>query len=339
MPHKHILITGGTGFLGQYLTRDLLAAFPEADIRIIDLIANPYPLQNWSTEPRVEIRTGFDICRTDDWAEALDGIDTVIHLAGLIRSSPRDRPAMEKVNVEGTRVVINAVEARGIPHLVTIGSVASLGYGDDKGHPINEEFQFDWRIARRKKKYYPLTKHAAVELAWNYRHRGHPVLVVHPGLMFGPGDHTNTVKMIRAVRAGKMAFAPPGGTNVVDVRDVSRGLTALLQAGITDGDYLLSGWNLTINEVFSTIARTTNSAAPKMVIPRYLLPLLYWGVRVVEMVNPGRMDLSASDLDSSFRFRYFDHGKATAAIDWRPEITFAETIQDAVNWMRDHEVD
>lgn len=338
MPHRMILVTGGSGFLGQYLIRDLLAAFPEANIRCIDLHTNPYPVRNWSTEPRLEVKTGIDICRANDWAEMLDGIDTVIHLAGLVSPALRDRKALERVNVEGTRVVIDAVEERGTPHLVIIGSVASLGYGDDKYHPVNEDFQFDWRLAQRKKKFYALTKHQAHELAKTYRQDGHPVLVVHPGLMFGPGDYKNTVKLIRAIRAGKLIAAPPGGTNIVDVRDVSRGITNLLKKGITDGDYLLSGWNMTMHELFSIIARVQGIVAPRMVIPRYLLPLLYWGVRGLEMAKFLRLDLSSSDLDSSFRFRYFDHSKVTAAIDWQPEISFEETVRDTVMWMKDREI-
>jgi dihydroflavonol-4-reductase len=156
--------------------------------------------------------------------------------------------------------------------------------------------------------------------------------------MFGAGDLGTTLKVIHSVRAGKTVWAPPGGTNVVDVRDVSRGIVALLKAGLVDGEYILSSWNITYKDMFDTIAIQTGDARPKRVVPHFLLPLLYWSVRILEIVNPRIMGLTASGVDSWFRYRYFDSSKATAAIGWRPEFTFADSIQYSLTWLKENDL-
>ena len=75
--------------------------------------------------------------------------------------------------------------------------------------------------------------------------------------MFGPGDYRNTAPLIRAIGKGRVPVFPPGGTNVVDVRDVVRGIIAVLRHDIRQGNYLLSGWNLTMKEITAIIAGAT----------------------------------------------------------------------------------
>ncbi|MCH7497624.1 MAG: hypothetical protein IH971_07220 [Candidatus Marinimicrobia bacterium] len=100
------------------------------------------------------------------------------------------------------------------------------------------------------------------------RRNGMAAVIVHPGLMFGPGDYRKSAKMIRAVAAGKLVISLPGGTNVVDVRDVGRRIVAVLQHGLRDENYLLSGWNLTFNDIFRIIAAEVGARPPRITLPR-----------------------------------------------------------------------
>ena len=159
-------------------------------------------------------------------------------------------------------------------------------------------------------------------------------VIVHPGLMFGPGDYRDSAKMIRAVAAGKVVISLPGGTNVVDVRDVGRRIVAVLQHGLRDENYLLSGWNLTFNDIFRIIAAEVSARpAPDNPAAR-LRPFVYWGVWLAESLTRRRLDLSASDADSAFRFRYFDNDKAKRSLGWEPAYTIQQTIADALAWMK-----
>jgi nucleoside-diphosphate-sugar epimerase len=83
MGFRKILITGGCGFLGQYLTEDLLHEFNDLRIKILDLKPNPDPLFDFSNSPNVEFLFSRDICDYDSIEKEFRNIDSVMHLAGL----------------------------------------------------------------------------------------------------------------------------------------------------------------------------------------------------------------------------------------------------------------
>ncbi|UCH63232.1 MAG: NAD-dependent epimerase/dehydratase family protein [Fidelibacterota bacterium] len=338
MSLKTVLLTGGCGFLGQHLIRDLLQEFPEVCLRIIDLQSNPFALFDFSSDNRVEVCLGLDICDMQAIQDAFQGMEVVVHLAGLVSPSLKDEAALKRVNVQGTRNVVQASREHDVSLFIHISSVAGLGYNNDPLCPADETFRFDWAIARRKNKYYMLTKHLADQEVEICRRDGLAAVILYPGLMFGPGDYRNTANMIRAVDQGKIPVIPPGGTNVADVRDVARGIVAVLKHDLRDGNFLLSGWNLTFKEIFYTIAGETNGKAPRLILPRALRPLLYWVLRAGESITGSRLELSASELDSSFHYRYFDHSRAKSSFGWSPAISFEQTIADAYAWMRENDL-
>ncbi len=335
---KTVLLTGGCGFLGQHLVRDLLREFPEVCLRIIDLQSNPFAHFDFSFDNRLDVRLGLDICDLRAIRDAFQGVDVVVHLAGLVSPSLKDKAALERVNVQGTRNVVRASREHDVSLFINISSVAGLGYNNDPLHPADETFRFNWTIARAKKKYYMLTKHLADQEVEACRRDGLAAVILYPGLMFGPGDYRNTVKMIRAVQRGKIPAIPPGGTNVADVRDVARGIVAVLKHDLRDGNYLLSGWNLTFKEIFRTIAGVTGGKAPRLTLPRALRPLLFRVLLAVESMARSRLGLSASELDSSFRYRYFDNSRARSSFGWSHSISFRQTIADTYAWMRENDL-
>lgn len=338
MDLKTVLLTGGCGFLGQHLVRDLLREFPEVRLRIIDLQSNPFAHFDFSSDNRLDVRLGLDICNLQAIRDAFQGVEVVVHLAGLVSPSLKDKAALERVNVQGTRNVVRASREHDVSLFIHISSVAGLGYNNDPLHPADETFRFNWTIARAKKKYYMLTKHLADQEVEACRRDGLAAVILYPGLMFGPGDYRNAVKMIRAVQRGKIPAIPPGGTNVADVRDVARGIVDVLKHDLRDGNYLLSGWNLTFREIFHTIAGETGGKAPRLTLPRALRPLSYWVLLARESIARSRLVLSASDFDSSFRYRYFDHSRARSSFGWSPSISFEQTIADTYTWMRENDL-
>jgi len=333
MRFKRVLITGGCGFLGQYLTRDLLNEFPDLKIKILDLRPNPNRIFDFSGQHNVETITGKDICNYDSIVGEFADIDLVIHLAGVVSFSLKDRDLLEKVNVHGTTNVLKATIANNIDRLIHISSVAALGYADDEKNPVDETFRFDWNIAQRRRKYYMLTKHLAdLEVRKQVR-AGLAALILYPGLMFGPGDVTNSARLIRALKQGKIPFNMPGGTNIVDVRDVSGGILAALRAGVSTGDYLLAGHNLTFKEINATIAAALSVQPPQLTIPRFLKHALYGAALCAELIAQKRLELTADNVDSAFKFRYFDRSKAERQLRWQPRIPFEQTVADTIEWM------
>jgi dihydroflavonol-4-reductase len=324
-----ILITGGCGFLGYYLVKEIKNSFPKSKIKILDLKENPVE-NHRIRDKNIEISLGKDITNFNSIRDEFEGFDTVIHCAGLVSFSLKDKNNLFRVNVEGTRNVLKAAFENKIKNFVHISSVAALGYRDSERDLVDESFRFDWKIAEKKNKFYMFTKYLADAEVNRYKGKMN-TLLLYPGLMFGPGDLKNSAKLIQAIKDRRIPFNMPGGTNIADVRDVARGIV-LAMKNKSMGDFLLSGYNLSFLDSNKVIAEIVGEDPPARTLPKYLNPFLYPLLLAIEKIK-SNIELTADHLDSSFKFRYFDNSKAKREFNWQPEINFKKTIQETYNWM------
>ncbi len=330
MTCRRILITGAHGFLGRHLVQLLAEDLGHPYMKLMDLSCGDVP----PCAGHFENVIGHDIRDYDAISSDFEGMDCVVHLAGIVSFSVKDKALLQSVNVDGTRNVLRAAAKHRVRRVLHVSSVAALGYGDDPDKAVDEDFQFDWRIATARRKYYMLTKHLADEEVSRSRAQGMDVATVYPGLMFGPGDVTNSARLINAVRNGRIPFNMPGGTNIVDVRDVARGIAGILQNRPPGSHYLLSGYNLTFRDINATIARLSGVRHPRITMPRFLNPILFNLLLVIERCKKDKLALTADNLDSAFKFRYFDNSRALKHLGWRPQIPFEQTIADTIEWMK-----
>lgn len=332
---KNLVVTGGYGFLGQYLVHSLLAEMPGVRIKILDLKRPDSLIFAHENDPRVT-SSFINICDYDTLAPHFADADTVIHLVGLVSSSIKDKDKLFAINVEGTENVLRAMLENNVTRLLHISSVAALGFPQKGGEPIDEDFRFDWDIARRRKKYYTLTKHLADVRVLAYREKGVDSIILHPSLLYGPGDVANSSRIIRAIKDGKIPFNMPGGMTAIHVQDVAAGIIAALKSDLLNEQILLSGENHTFTEINDIIAQQLNVDPPKRTMPRFLHPLLPPLLQALENMSKKKLQLTADDVDNAFRFRYFSNAKAKQLLGWQPQFTFAETINETIKWMRQH---
>lgn len=233
-------VTGATGFVGSHVAAELRAQGAEVRDERIDLL------------DRAAIE------------RAVEGCDAVFHVAALYSY---DAPAedFERVNVEGTRTIVQACRAQGVRRLVhtstagTCGPVAGREATEADGPP-------DWELAVPYKR----TKLAAEEIVLAAVREGLDAVVVNPTTPVGPGDvkPTPTGRMIAGVARGKIpAYLAGTGLNVVDVRDVARGHLLAFERGGTGERYLLGGENVTLRDLFARIARLAGRRPPRIRIP------------------------------------------------------------------------
>ena len=328
------MITGGCGFLGRHLTRTLRERLPEVHLHLLDLRAPERPASHPLDDERVTMQTDVDVTDQQALRGHFEGAGVVIHLAGLVSFALKDREALAHVNVEGTRNVVAEARRADVDRVLHVSSVAALGYSDDPGHPVDEAFEFDWSEARRYRKYYMLTKRHADAAVEDHRAAGGSANILYPGLLFGPEDTKGAAALVAVMANRRIRVNAPGGTNVVDVRDVARGIACAVEQDVQNEDFLLSGHNLSFEQINETMARVLDVPPPRWTLPRGLDRLLFGPLLLAERALPRPPDLTADQLHSAFRFRYFSNRRAQKRLGWHPAYSFERSVRDTAAWMQ-----
>jgi dihydroflavonol-4-reductase len=249
------LVTGAAGFIGGHVVAALSAA--GAEVRAFDRRAAPVPVEAESLVGDLLDRAALE--------RAMDGCDAVFHLAALYSYARSDAAAMRAINVEGTRLVLDAAVRTGVRRVVHTSSCATCGPVPGRA-ATEDDAPPHWELAVPYKR----TKVEGERLALRAAREGLDVVVVNPTTPVGPGDlrPTPTGKMVADVARGRArAYLAGGALNVVAVEDVAAGHLAAHERGRSGERYLLGGENLSIREVFAIVARAAGRRAPRIAVP------------------------------------------------------------------------
>lgn len=250
------LVTGAAGFIGGHVAAALAAA--GAEVRAFD--REPPP-----EAPGVEPVAG-DLLDPAALGRALDGCDAIFHLAALYSYDRADTAAMEAINIEGTRRLLDAA-ARGGARRRIVHTSSCGTCGPVPGRAATEE---DAPPAWELSVPYKRTKLEGERVAIRAAREGLDVLVVNPTTPVGPGDRrpTPTGKMVADVAHGRArAHLARGALNVVAVEDVAAGHLLAHERGRPAERYLLGGENLPMREVFALVASAAGRRPPRIAIP------------------------------------------------------------------------
>jgi farnesol dehydrogenase len=325
-----VLLTGGTGFLGQRVARALLEAGHE-----LRLLARPLPgiARRTGLPEKAELATG-DVTDADSMMRAAEGCHAVVHLAALVKVWVPDPSAFDHVNVGGLQNALRAAAAAGA-RLVYTSSFIAIGPAGPE--PANEERRHP---GDRFRNHYERTKATADVLALEACARGEDVVVLYPGVIYGPGEMTEgniVVRMIADHLQGKMpGIIGPGDRlwSYSFVEDVARGHVAALERGRKGERYFLCGDNVDMNGLFERVAALTGVPAPTRHIPyavaRALGLLLYAWAELT-----GHPPLLTHEVVDVFRAHWaYDSTKAQRELAY--EVTpLREGLQRTVAWMRE----
>jgi dihydroflavonol-4-reductase len=321
-----VLITGATGFVGANLAR----ALAERGDRVRVLRRATSRLDALA-DVAVEFVTG-DILEPNTLAAAMRDCDVVYHVAALSQYWRSGPELVYQVNVEGTRNVLQAALAHGVPRLVYTSSVSAIGYAPPDA-PADESQTFpdqlQWFV-------YGHSKHLAELEVQQAVARGLAAVIVNPGIVLGPRD-VNFVSgsLIRASVNGQLRIVPPGGSNIVHVADVVAGHIAAAERGRIGERYILGGENLSHRQAASIIAEVTGGPPPVLTLTPWLLPLL---ARLVDGMNrrSGQTPLvTGQQIRLGGRHFYVRSDKAIRELGL-PQTPFRQAVVDAYAWYCDH---
>jgi nucleoside-diphosphate-sugar epimerase len=246
-------VTGATGFLGGELVKQLIGRGHQVSA----LIRTPEKARLLKALG-VELHAG-DITVRDCLRAPMEGCDGAFHVAAWYKIGVRDAASIaDRVNVDGTRHVLEIAKELAIPRIVYTSTVGV--FGDTKGRSVDESYfaEGPFLTAYDRSKWVAHYKVAVPMIA-----EGLPLTIVMPGAVYGPGDtsgiHTTLVQLLR----GRLFITPRGVTFCWGyVEDIARGLRQAMDVGTIGESYLLTGPQATFEEVFALAARIAGKRPP-----------------------------------------------------------------------------
>ncbi len=247
-------MTGATGFIGGRLARQLV----DGGHHVTALVRHPEEAGHLEAMGVSLVRG--DITERDTLPGAMEGADGVFHLAAWYKVGARDRRAAENINVNGTRNVLEVMKELGIGKGVYTSTVAV--FSDTRGRLVDEGYRHEGPHLSE----YDRTKWAAhYEVAEPMMKAGLPLVIVQPGVVYGPGDTSPAGQALRQYLRKRLPVVPKG-TELCwsHVDDVSRGHILAMEKGKPGETYILAGERKTLEDVFRMAQDITGIRGPRI---------------------------------------------------------------------------
>jgi dihydroflavonol-4-reductase len=316
-----VLVTGGTGFLGAHLVPLLTAAGHE--VRVLGRTAPPAAWAN------VQFLKG-DLRERDVVRSAIDGVEAIFHLAGLVSFKPDDGRKMYELHVDCTRELLRDVRALGQRPRIILASTSGTVAVSREERVGTEADDYPIEIVGRWPYY--LSKIYEEKLALDYCKKNEiPLVVLNPSLLMGPGDDrlSSTWTVVKFLQRDIPAM-PGGGISIADARDVAAAAVNALTRGELYGRHLM-GVNLSMGEFFSRLERLTGVPAPRVKLPKAVNVL---GAYALERLNRWRgadVKLDPQEVEIGEHWFWLDAAKAQSELGYTARDVY-ETLHDTVQY-------
>jgi len=321
----NIVVTGATGHIGNVLVRELLAAGDKVRA-LVPSFENDLPIRGLD----VDILAA-DVCDAASLVAAFRGADAVYHLAGIIAITPGKEKLLQRVNVEGTRNVVDACLESGIGRLIYTSSIHAI-QEPPLGIVINETFPVNPDNVlgpyARSKAMGTLEVRRGIE-------RGLNAVIVHPTGVIGPFDFriSEMGQLVLDFIRGKLKAYLDGAYDFADVRDIAHGLTLACSKGRTGESYILSGERVSIKRIMELLEETSGVKAPKFKVPTWLAhtagrlaPIYYRIIRSKPLFTDYSVDVLRSN-------SVVTSEKARVELGYKPR-SVHDSLCDSVAWFR-----
>jgi dihydroflavonol-4-reductase len=322
-----ILVTGATGFLGYHVAK-----------RLNQIGIRPRVLERPGST--LDVLQGLDVERCaghlDDPAavrSACAGADTLLHLAFKVSvgGGPAAVEEMQRINVEGTRVLLQAAAASGVQRAVVTGSALAVGVNRQ---PVPLDESANWSVHGLDLPYAQLRRQVELD-ALAHATPQFAVMTVCPAFTFGPDDPSGAPanKLLQALMAGKMPVRLAIGFGCLDVRDFANGMVLAGERGRSGQRYLLSGENVTGNQLMEQVAQITGVRPPRFTAPAFLVNTLVGVVELVSKMRRKPPPITRDVLQILGRYAWYDTSKSRTELGWAPR-PLQETLTDTIAWLR-----
>jgi nucleoside-diphosphate-sugar epimerase len=300
-------LTGATGFVGGRLAKLLR----EKGHEVVALVRNPAKASDL-TAIGVALAPG-DITDPASMRGPMQGCDGVFHVAGWYKVGVRDKSEGEKINIEGTRNVLTLMREFNIPKGVYTSTLAVNS--DTQGRLPDETFHFTGTHVSE----YDRTKAVAHDIANGFIREGLPLVVVMPGLIYGPGDTSSVRTTILNFLQGKLPAIPNKSAYCwAHVDDIAQAHLLAMEKGRAGENYIIAGPPHTLVEAMQMASQVSGKKMPA-VVPSGLLRGLAPVMGLLEKIFPVPPDYSAENLRVTGGVTYLgNNSKAKRELGYNP---------------------
>ena len=295
-------VTGATGFLGSEIVRQLV----DRGDGVVALVRSPEKTDRLPDD--VEIAIG-DITEKATMREPMAGADGVFHIAGWYNIGVDDPESAKRINVDGTRLVLELMDELDIPRGVYTSTLAV--FSDTNGARPDESYRYDGPHLTR----YDLTKwRAHYEVAEPMVEDGLPLIILQPGAIYGPGDRGPTWDLWQAFLRRRLPAIPSSvGYCFGHVEDTARAHLRAMDDGTPGESYIVAGEPLSLVEVFEIVEAITGRRAP-IAVPPAMFRILARLISPVDGLLPRQYSAEAMRVLGGVTY-YGDNSKATRELD------------------------
>jgi len=322
-----ILVTGGAGHLGNVLVRTLLEKGEKVRVLVL-------PGEDVSSLEGLDFETvEGNILDPVQLRKAMEGVDLVYHMAALVAITSDKYELMYRVNVEGTRNVIEACREMGVRRLVYTSSIHALGRAEDS-ITMDETIEFDQTNPSGA---YDRTKAIASALVQEAAKSGLDAVIVLPTGVIGPSDFRRSEmgEMLLVWMQETPSISTDGAYDFVDVRDVAEGHILAASLGRSGEAYLLSGTQVTVSEYRQLVQEAAGVRSHEIKLPgwfvKLIAPLAEFYYKI-SRTRPRITKYSIETLQSNSRVTCI---KAEKELGYRRR-PLRETVADTVQWWREN---
>lgn len=317
-----LLVTGATGFLGSTLLPLLRAAGHQT--RALSRSGEKLAFADESFKG--DVRDGESI------RKALEGIEGVYHLAGLVSRDPADARKMYELHVDGTRNLLEAAQKAGVKRVVLASSSGTIGVSRTRQVATEED---DYPIETVGRWPYYLSKIYEEKIAIEKAKQGLPIVILNPSLLLGPGDaRMSSTQDVFRFLMGRIPVMPRGGISFVDVRDAAQAFVAALTRGNIGERHLLGAANWEFDEFFARLGRIAHRSPPLLRMPSGLKVAAARLLETIARERGREPDLPAADVEMGECWFFIDSSKSERLLGFRPRDPL-ETLSETVSYVRE----
>ena len=317
------LITGGYGFLGQYIVQKVRSYDPQADLRVLIRKERKTYLDLTKLEHITWIRG--ELTSPESFADHLNGVDVVIHNAAMVSFSPTKRQEIFNANVIGTRNLARAAREAGSKTFIFISSISAVEF---RPTLITDETFLPDLDYKKKYDIYGYTKRLSeVELC--KMKDDMRVIILNPSVILGPGAERieSAIHMV-----SKFPILPMMDyiNAFVDVRDVADAVILALSKGQSGERYIISAHNTGMVEFTRTIVKHLGKNTHVFSLSPIGLKIADGIVALLDIVhiNPGIRRPSQMNIDKPCSYE-----KIKTEMGWEPKFTLDQSVADSVDWV------